>query len=191
MSKKILIILLIQTLMLFYMIANKQWTLNTGEAIVLETLPIDPRSLFRGDYVILNYAISTIELEKVEGDNIFQVDDYVYVTLEQKGDYWQAVAVYNQYPDKAAQQKVIRGRVNYLNYSSYRRHRKIKPEAIQRINVRYGIENYFVPEGEGKELERRVPDRKISLQVAVDGFGRAGIRAVLFNGVAEYTETLF
>lgn len=191
MTKKILIVLAIQTLLLFYMIANKQWTLAFGDPIVLETQPIDPRSLFRGDYVILNYTISRIELNQVAGDNVFQTDDPVYVSLEKKGEYWQAVAVHQSYPDVGPQQKVIRGRVHYVNGNRYRRHRKLLAEDIRSINIRYGIENYFVPEGEGRELERRVPEREISIQVAVDSFGRAGIKAVLFNGQEEYVESLF
>jgi hypothetical protein len=57
--------------------------------------------------------------------------------------------------------------------------------------VRYGIENYFVPEGEGRALERPKPNEKVTIQVAVDRYGRAGIQAVLVNGQPRYVERLF
>jgi uncharacterized membrane-anchored protein len=61
----------------------------------------------------------------------------------------------------------------------------------EHLTVRYGIENYFVPEGEGRDLERPKPGEKVSTRVAVDRFGNAGIKAVLVNGQPRYTETLF
>ena len=33
-------------------VAYKEMTLQTGEEVVLKTVPVDPRDLFRGDYVI-------------------------------------------------------------------------------------------------------------------------------------------
>ena len=54
----LLLAVVIQTGVLVAMVAMKQWTLTTGTPVVLETKPVDPRSLFRGDYVRLNYAIS-------------------------------------------------------------------------------------------------------------------------------------
>ncbi|MGH8629618.1 MAG: GDYXXLXY domain-containing protein [Burkholderiales bacterium] len=59
------------------------------------------------------------------------------------------------------------------------------------LNVRYGIENYFVPEGEGLALERPKPDEKVTIRVAVDRAGNAGIKAVLVNGTPRYEEKLF
>lgn len=43
-----------------YMIASRYAILTSGREIVLETVPVDPRSLFRGDYVTLRYAISPV-----------------------------------------------------------------------------------------------------------------------------------
>ena len=62
------------------------------------------------------------------------------------------------------------------------------------VNLRYGIENYFVPEGEGREIERRVVDgveQKVDVRIAVDKNGSAGIKAILLNGNERYVEKLF
>ena len=45
-------------------VAYKEFTLKTGDEILLKTLPVDPRDLFRGDYVILRYEIGTINASK-------------------------------------------------------------------------------------------------------------------------------
>ncbi len=45
-------------------------------------------------------------------------------------------------------------------------------------------------EGTGRALERQKQDEKVSIQVAVDRFGNAGIKAVLVNGRPKYVETL-
>jgi len=41
------------------------------------------------------------------------------------------------------------------------------------IQVKYGVENYYVPEGEGSALERPTPGEAISLRLVVDKNGNA------------------
>ena len=48
-----------QMVVLGSMIARSTWTLITGETILLHVIPVDPRDLFRGDYVILAYDFTT------------------------------------------------------------------------------------------------------------------------------------
>ncbi len=42
----------------------------TGERILLQSAPVDPRDIFRGDYVTLSYDGSTIDLDRagIRGD---------------------------------------------------------------------------------------------------------------------------
>lgn len=58
---KILIILVNLVLLLVYFnysVAEKEHTLKSGQLILLELAPVDPRSLMQGDYMRLNYSIS-------------------------------------------------------------------------------------------------------------------------------------
>ena len=48
-----------------------------------------------------------------------------------------------------------------------------------------------MPEGEGRDIERTRRDGKVSILVAVDRFGNAGIKAVLIDGATRYEEKLF
>ncbi|GAA0578661.1 GDYXXLXY domain-containing protein [Caenispirillum bisanense] len=45
---------------LVVMVVMRQWPLVTGQEVVLPTEPVDPRSLLRGDYVDLGYAVSRL-----------------------------------------------------------------------------------------------------------------------------------
>ena len=52
MSKKILSIISLWFLITFCWVLKNEYTLNTGREVLLETVPVDPRDLFMGDYVI-------------------------------------------------------------------------------------------------------------------------------------------
>ncbi|HEX6927707.1 MAG TPA: GDYXXLXY domain-containing protein [Gammaproteobacteria bacterium] len=193
MKRNIIIVALLQVLFLCGMVAAKQYTLETGEPVLLETQPIDPRSLFRGDYVRLDYAINNINLDAVAGDDAFERHDDVYVVLEKDGPYHRPVAVYNNEPAASGETVVIRGRVRAVSDRRWNPETR-KMEQVPNVTVRYGIENYFVPEGTGRELELRWRDgeeKRVDIRVAVDRFGKAGIKAVLVNGEERYVETLF
>lgn len=187
---RIAIIVAMQTLALWGMVGMKQYTLATGNPVVLKTQPIDPRSLFRGDYVRLNYAISQLDLATLEGDKLFERGDTVYVVLQPGDEYWEPVSVHRDYPAIAAGRKVIKGEVRYVNQGR-RRSGSRMTESVKSISVKYGIENYFVPEGEGRALERPKPGDIVSIRVVVDKYGNPAIKAVLVNGTERYVERLF
>ncbi|MBI4746057.1 MAG: GDYXXLXY domain-containing protein [Deltaproteobacteria bacterium] len=187
---RIAVIIALQTLALLSMIAMRQWTLNTGTHVILETAPIDPRSLFSGDYVRLNYKISNIRVGEVSGDREFKRHDCVYVLLKEGDPYWQPVSVHHNKPTVPPGHVAIKGDVNYVNDFFWNQETQ-KSEKVKHINIRYGIESYFVPEGEGRALERPKEGEKITILVAVDRYGNAGIKSLLVNGKDRYTESLF
>jgi uncharacterized membrane-anchored protein len=184
---RLLIIVVIQTLVLAGMVAKRQWTLATGTPVVLETRPVDPRSLFRGDYVTFNYDIGSLNLQELDGDDDFRSHDTVYVVLESGEPYWRPRAVYHAPP---ADRVALRGEVQYVGEHRWNPETRSN-EAVRHLSVRYGIEDYFVPEGEGRALERPQAGETVSLRVAVDRFGNGAIQALLINGVERYRETLF
>ena len=195
---RILFILLIQTLLLVAMIASRQMILSSDTVVILETKPIDPRSLFRGDYVRLNYDINELQLDELSGDLTFKTNDTVYVVLQQSGQYWDARAIYleknnalNSYKKQKNERKVlIQGVVKRVTNRQWDRNDKADT-FVTSLRVNYGIENYFVPEGEGLKLERPDSNDKITLKVALDDDGHAVIKALLLNGIQQYEEALF
>jgi uncharacterized membrane-anchored protein len=169
----------LQTIALIAIVGVKQWTLNTGTLVLLETQPVDPRSLFRGDYVILRYAINTLNTGLFGMPADVKHGDTLYVTLREDAPFWKPVSVHSVRPEPTPGTVVIKGETYYTVPGG------------QSVEVRYGIEEYFVPEGEGREIERPRQDGKVSILVAIDRFGNAGIKAVLIDGVTRYEETLF
>ncbi len=146
-------------------IAFKEFTLQTGDEILLKTQPVDPRDLFRGDYVILRYDISTISTDTLtyQGSD-FKEDDKIYVLLNVND---QKIGTLNNIDkNKPSGGIFIEGTVK----SAY----------DNRLNVEYGIESYFVPEGKGKEIERNLG--KIYTKIAVDNFGNAVIKSLVLDG---------
>ncbi|MDH4121658.1 MAG: GDYXXLXY domain-containing protein [Deltaproteobacteria bacterium] len=197
------------------MIVQKQRVLNTGTPVVLETLPIDPRDLFRGDYVRLNYHIHLLNTAALAGDDTFQRHQAIYVVLEPQGEFWRPTAVWNQHPGITPGRVVIRGEVKEEDRATWVSRENMTPQEwaevpeetkqdyaksknpqwrtfqVKRVRVVYHIENYFVPEGEGRVLERPNLGEKVSLRVVVDDKGTAAIQQVLINGQPRYTETLW
>lgn len=187
---RLITLVVLQFVVLASMIAMKQWTLSTGTPIVLATEPIDPRSLFQGDYVRLNYKISSLRLDELPSDRPFKEHERIYVLLRNGDPYWEPVSLHHERPGLPPDHVTLKGTV--IRAGSRRWNRQSQSwETTEHLMVRYGIENYFVPEGEGRDLERPKPGEKISICVAVDQFGNAGIKAVLVNGQPRYTETLF
>jgi len=179
------------TAVLVGMIGMKQWTLTTGTPVLLETAPVDPRSLFRGDYVRLNYKISRLELSKLGGDKVFAAHDTAWVVLEKAERYWHAVAVYRHRPDAAPGQVVIKGEVRWADGRGSAFAPPVQARQPRFLVMRYGIESYFVPEGTGRAIERRGAHTPLDILVAVDRFGNAGIKAVELDGREIYRESLF
>lgn len=180
---RIVLIIFIQTMLLVIMVANRQLILSSDTVVVLETKPIDPRSLFRGDYVRLNYTINELKLDDISGDHVFKKNDIVYIVLQQADQYWSARAIYlkKKSVPEDKQYPLIQGIV-----------KRVKSDTITTtLSVSYGIENYFVPEGEGLKFERPEPGDKVTLEIALDKDGKAVIKALLLNGIQQYEEALF
>ena len=57
--------------MLLLVIGFRAYAVWTGESGTAEDDPIDPRDLLRGDFVAVEYRISTIDLDKVAQDDAY------------------------------------------------------------------------------------------------------------------------
>jgi uncharacterized membrane-anchored protein len=59
------------------------------------------------------------------------------------------------------------------------------------VTVQYGIEKYFVPQGEGRDIEAARNQDKVTVVAAVTPDGRAAIKRLLIEGKPVYDEPLF
>jgi uncharacterized membrane-anchored protein len=171
-----------QIVLMAGLIGYKQVTLITGQRVLLETVPVDPRDLFRGDYVILNYPFSTLESwqRREPGDAAYppslkdlRKGDGVYVKLKKSGRFWDAESFSKARPEEG--ELFIRGTL--VSAPS-------PPPAQIAVRASYGIESLFVPEGKGRDLEavQREPGGKLIVEAAVDRHGKAAIRSVILEG---------
>ena len=137
-------------------IVVREVSLRTGTEVVLQTVPVDPRSLLQGDYAILDYEIARLPGFMDE----LPVGDTVYVELQSHPDVWSAWD-YTTKPGNVAGETFIKGRVD-------------RPGHLD-----FGIGTYFVPEGTGRIIERA---EDVKVVVNLDGNGNAVIKQVLVDG---------
>lgn len=174
------IVALLQTAVLGWMIYDRVSLISSGREVILEVLPVDPRSLFRGDYVILTYGISRMDLKTLGGDDDFERGAPVFVTLKKTNDgRWSPVSAWKHRPRGLGPGEIaIRGTVRW------------SARARREVRVKYGIESYFVREGEGKALEKTVRERKMQVLLAVGADGEAAIKGLMIDGKLRYEEPL-
>ena len=146
-------------------IAVKEFTLLTGQEVLLKTRPVDPRDLFRGDYVTLRYEISTLDLSRVAAEaTTFKTGDTIYVSLRIQEGYGLPAMVGSKPQENGV---YVKGTVRDVLDS--------------RIFVEYGIESYFVPEGRGRQIEH-ARGKDLEVKVSIDWFGNAVIKSLLIDG---------
>jgi uncharacterized membrane-anchored protein len=89
-------------LILVGMLVTHAWPLWTGEIIYLQVRPMDPRDLFRGEYVILGYDLTRLEVAP-QGlwDEIGEADEAVAVRVVPAGTWWEEMAEPDGKPDSA------------------------------------------------------------------------------------------
>ena len=59
------------------------------------------------------------------------------------------------------------------------------------LRVDYGINQYFVPEGKGREIERITGDGRVNIVAAVAPSGEMAIKRLLVDGSPVYDEPLW
>lgn len=173
----------VQTAALGYMIESRASILRSGRDVLLKTVPVDPRDLLRGDYVILSYDISRLQPELFKGDTPKQSEEArVYVRLQRQLDGFWAATEASFAPLSPAGDSVVLRSLPFTYYPS---------SALSSVNVEYGIERFYVPEGEGRTLEEARNAEALSVNIRVDAKGKAQIREIAVNGSPVYEEPLY
>lgn len=160
----------------------KEYVLQTGESVYLKTVPVDPRDLFRGDYVTLSYEISTLSARDgvIFSGNFYQ-GATVYVSLDRVDGVDTASSVAVEKPSSGTFIKGVIKNIKYeqsiiLNDGKFESNSDGQSPQVDTLMIDYGIESYFVPEGEGQELQRA--SGSLLVEVKVDKNGNAVIQSV-------------
>lgn len=163
-TQKFYTLVALQLVLILGLMGSKQLTLRMGERFLLRTAPVDPMDTFRGEYVHLGYeTLTEVESMAVEGPPPVK-GEILYVSLARVGRFATRAAVSRTPPTDAL--AYLRGTVVGADKTHCR--------------VEYGIESWFVPRGQGPELEREAArkDRQLLAEIAVDRGGHAALRAV-------------
>lgn len=172
---------------LFSMIAGRAAILRSGTEIVLEVRPIDPRDLLRGDYVVLGYNISSVPVAlfaELPAEEDRRREKTVFVRLAPGEDgVWQALAA--RYDEPPAQD-LGEGEVDIRGTT-----RGTWRMGGQSIDVNYGIERFYVPEGEGRAIEQGLGERTFRMTVAVGRGGAAQIKSFHDGDTLLYAEPYY
>jgi uncharacterized membrane-anchored protein len=187
-SRRILILLAIvalaQTGVLAGMVIDRVRLLKTGREITLPIVPVDPRDLFRGEFVRLGYEVGRVPPRLLEGPPPRQNAAF-YVVLEKKADgTWAPVKIARAMPQETSPDRIV---LKARTLHGWR----IDPTRSELVTVRYGIESYFVPEGQGRRLEDLAREKRMAALIAADARGNAAIKGLIIDGVLQYEEPLF
>ena len=177
----------IQIALVSVMVYDRVRVLREGTEVTLRTRPIDPRDFLRGDYVVLNYEISNLPAGALKDTPSKGRGTPVFVKLVRKPDGIYAADSVHAEPVPVAEGEVLfRGRVlgGAVCGSDRRRF-------CETLHINYGIERYFVPQDEGKEIERSRNQGQVSVVAAVTPAGRAAIKRLLLGGKPVYDEPMF
>ena len=158
--------LVLQLAILAGMLVKAQLPLWYGQEIRLATIPVDPRSMFRGNYALLRYPIAEITTERFSRDNPLRQGEVLYLSLVPTDDGRHRAGDIALTPP--GEGPFIRGRLRHADYR----------ENEASLWLHYGIEAYFAPKDKALALEKQLAGGGDAL-VMLDGSGRAALKAVV------------
>ena len=176
-SLLVLIVVLGQLALLSYMVWQRETLLRQGETLYMQTAPVDPRDPLRGDYVRLSYPANAVARSDYRGPlprQALQRGQQVYAVIKPTSeDLYRLDYLLSEPP---SQGMFLKGRVLSLPGNGA-------------IRVKYGIEQYFVEQGAGLEIEsirggREGFQRPMEVELAVGQDGSALIRGYRWSPLA-------
>jgi uncharacterized membrane-anchored protein len=144
--KWLIAVISLQVLILCGIVGTKERLLRTGQTVKLELVPIDPRSLMQGDYVRLNYRISSPPPGTIP-DGRYRVK--LVLSKDENGVH-QFTSLYKAGTTLEPEDALITGWVRSGG------------------RLVFGIENFFVPENTGLELEQTAKYGLVKLSATGD-----------------------
>ena len=154
---------LLQFAVLVAMITGNTVPYIGGRTVLLRVVPVDPRDLMRGDYVTLSYDISGMSPAMMGSERPGDASNRkVYVTLEPEPD----------------------GRHFKGSAASFTRPATgpyIQGTVAGRGRINFGIESYYVQEGQGHDYEKAVRERRLSAEVVLGHDGSPSLRGLVIE----------
>jgi len=171
-----------------FIAGKREWIRFNGEVVYLRTAPVDPRDLFRGDYVQLEYDLafpSREIMDKYFNENKITADS----RLKQ-----QTVYLWLNSSRQRAPELVQLSLVEPLE-GPFMKAQIGGNEWSQRAPIQLGIEKYFVEQGAGLALEEKRGKRNdwqtaMEMEVALGSDGTAVIKGHRWSDLAVRIEVV-
>lgn len=166
-SNKLVFLLIPAAVLLIFLFVNLQTVVDGKEAKIKVVRPIDPIDIFRGNYAILNYDFSTVEIGE---NNILSLEERetLYAVLQDSGDLFEISYYSKEKPDLAENEICLRGTVQSV--------------WNDRATVSYGIESFFSTPEIAKEIEDARNQDKVVSVVKADNDCDAVLTSLLVDG---------
>lgn len=171
------------------MIQGRVAILRSGAEVVLKAGPVDPRDLMRGDYVRLRYD----DISQADGALLEagwpKEDAYVplWLTLVSGEDGLAKVTSIDlEKPNPGPADAVYLKSEPVMVYA-------IDKDRARNVmfSLQFGIERYYVPEGEGLEIEAARNQDRTTVAVRVSETGEPQIARLMIDGETLYNEPLY
>jgi uncharacterized membrane-anchored protein len=175
-GKLLILVLALQSAWMLGTSFTQERALRVGQLVLLETRPVDPRDLLRGDYVTLGYKIGDVPTSLFSPPIVGNLSPghMVYVALAKQGEFHEVVRASLEPLEAAEGEVVMKGRNDPRRWWATQ---------TNSVHLEYGLEQYYVREGTGN------PRGKLTVQAAVPASGNAIIKQVFVDGIP-YAEAM-
>ena len=141
----------------------------TSDRVRFEVIPVDPRDMMRGEYIILGYEFSRLpedialldeRIKSYKTSNNFNqksIDVYVTLKFNLKEDVYKGIFFGSTPPTKG---RYLRGKLNSNN------------------RIEFGIESFYLQEGKGRIYEQAIREKKLVAEVYLAPDGSAQMKQV-------------
>lgn len=135
-----------------------------GKEYLLQVAPRDPRNFFRGNYVDLRYAFTSLDRKGMQTDldpvRTYHFGDLLFLDLEEKDGVLKPVGLYE------AREKAVHIPL------------KVQPrwpitKDVRMFELVAGVESFFAPTGDAQSWEKALRNGKVYAKVAIDTNGNA------------------
>lgn len=164
-------VVLLQVLLLTFIVVRYEYTVARGIPILLKVVTFKQGNILslRGEHFILSYEISNIRLDTIKNmAGSLSQDDTVYCQLVKEEKFWRVIAIDKTFHPTTPTEVWLKGKV-------------VSFEGNQ-VQVAYGIEKIFIPEGTGDYLERELNVEKLFAEIRVTSGGVGVIKQLVVNG---------
>lgn len=145
-TKFLILAIIFQIIVLLSLYINTQIPLYFGKEIKVLASPVDPRDMFRGNYVELDYDFSSISGAK---------NGTIYAVLKKDGEIYVFDKFESSQPDDGV---FLKGKIKGY------------------YDVEYGIEAFFMPKNKALETQKIMNNKRSIVTLMVLSNGKAAIK---------------